>query len=142
MAERREAEASSRAEEAPTGWHRPLFVNGVHGGAGRFGEQSAGGGGDTTVKRRSRKQKRHYPEAGGSIPSPPVMDALNPDAATLIALGSVARHAEELLSPGGHAFDREAIKGLLEQPNVQEWMKAADALALLPVKRTDREAGG
>lgn len=52
-----------------------------------------------------------------------------------IKLGSIARHAEELLSPEGHAFDRVALEALLSDPEVVEWMAAADAAALLPVRR-------
>lgn len=61
--------------------------------------------------------------------------ALHPTASTLIKLGSIARHVEELFGPGGHALDRAAIEGLLSDPEVREWMAAADALALLPVAR-------
>jgi hypothetical protein len=63
------------------------------------------------------------------------MDALNPGASLLMKLGSIARHVEEMLSPGGHYFDRNALETLLSDPEVKEWMAAADALALLPVKR-------
>lgn len=60
---------------------------------------------------------------------------LSPTPATLIKLGSIVRHVEEALSPSGHSFDWTTVEGLLEDPDVQEWMAAADALALLPVKR-------
>jgi hypothetical protein len=63
------------------------------------------------------------------------MDALSPPATVLIKLGSIARHVEELLSPEGHSFDRAALDALLADPEVTEWMQAADALALLPVRR-------
>jgi hypothetical protein len=63
------------------------------------------------------------------------MDPLSPPASVLVKLGSIARHSEEMLSPGGHDFDRQAIIGLLADPEVQEWMDAADRLALLPVPR-------
>jgi hypothetical protein len=63
------------------------------------------------------------------------MDALKPPATVLIKLGSIARHVEEMLSPTGHSFDRSALDSLLADPEVREWMVAADALALLPVKR-------
>lgn len=70
------------------------------------------------------------------------MDALNPSTALLIKLGSLARHAEELLLPGAHEFDAEAIKSLLADSEVVEWMKAADALALLPVPRAENGQPG
>lgn len=63
------------------------------------------------------------------------MDALHPDAATLVKLGSIARHAEEMLSPNGHPLDRAALEALLDDPDVQAWMDAADDFALLPVLR-------
>lgn len=63
------------------------------------------------------------------------MDPLKPDVATLTKLGSIARHAQELASPTGHAFDLEALRALLEDPDVVAWLEAADELALLPVAR-------
>lgn len=63
------------------------------------------------------------------------MDALKPPVTVLIKLGSIARHADEAASPRGHPADAAAIRSLLDDPEVREWMTAADALALLPVKR-------
>lgn len=63
------------------------------------------------------------------------MDALHPPTATLIKLGSIARHAEEAISDDGHPFDMVAVRSLLLDPDVRDWMVAADKLALLPVKR-------
>lgn len=63
------------------------------------------------------------------------MDALNPSLTVIIKLGSIARHAEEVISPGVHPLDAVAIQGLLEDPEVVEWMADADKLALLPVMR-------
>ena len=60
---------------------------------------------------------------------------LAPSATTLIKLGSLAVHIEELLSPEGHELDRSAIEGLLSDPEVAEWLKGMDAMAFLPVKR-------
>lgn len=53
----------------------------------------------------------------------------------LLKLGSIARHAEEYFGPTSSEVDRGAIESLLADPEVVEWMKAADASALLPVKR-------
>lgn len=64
------------------------------------------------------------------------MNPLEPTPAVLVKLGSIARHAEELLSPGGHEFDHNAIEGLLNDSEVREWMDTADRLALLPVMRS------
>jgi hypothetical protein len=38
-----------------------------------------------------------------------VMDPLNPNAALLVNLGSIAVHAEEITSPNGHDFDKAAL---------------------------------
>jgi hypothetical protein len=65
----------------------------------------------------------------------PAKVALNPPLSLIVKLGSIARHAEEFLSPDGHDFDRHAIESLLADLEVQTWMASADALALLPVKR-------
>jgi hypothetical protein len=62
-------------------------------------------------------------------------DALHPSVTALVKLGSIARHAEELLSPDAHEFDAAAIRSLLADPEVVEWMASADALSLLPVGR-------
>jgi hypothetical protein len=63
------------------------------------------------------------------------VDALfeNPSLRLLVKLGSIAVHVDEMLSPKGHDFDRTAIKGLLNDAKVKEWIKAGGAF--LPVKR-------
>jgi hypothetical protein len=63
------------------------------------------------------------------------VNPLDPPKGVLIKLGSIARHADEVLSPGAHELDVAAIKSLLVDPEVVAWMAAADVLALLPVKR-------
>lgn len=60
---------------------------------------------------------------------------LNPPASLLVKLGSLARHVEEATSATGHDLDWQAIKALLADPEVQEWMAAMDGAALLPVAR-------
>ena len=57
----------------------------------------------------------------------------------LVKLGSIVVHVEEMLSPDGHDFDRQAILSGLSDPEVREWLAAMDALALLPVKRRTAE---
>ena len=64
-----------------------------------------------------------------------MMDPLKPEPSLLVKLGSIAVHAEELVSSNGHEFDRDALATLLADPEVQAWRKAADELALLPLKR-------
>lgn len=60
---------------------------------------------------------------------------LNPDMTLLIKLGSIAVHADEMLSPRGHEFDKVALQGLLEDPEVKVWIDEMDKLALVPKKR-------
>ena len=56
------------------------------------------------------------------------------DLTLLVKLGSIAVHADELTSPGGHDFDRVAMRQLIEDPDVVAWVKAMGAL--LPRKRS------
>lgn len=58
---------------------------------------------------------------------------LQPPLALLVKLGSVAVHAEELLSPFGHQFDRTALETLLKDAELQAWVKEMGAF--LPRKR-------
>ena len=58
-----------------------------------------------------------------------------PSQSVAIKVASAIVHAHEALSHGGHEFDVTAFNGLIEDPDVQEWMKHMDSLALLPVKR-------
>lgn len=53
----------------------------------------------------------------------------------LVKLGSIAVHAEELLSDDGNAFDRVAIKSLLDDPDVKGYLATLDAAGFLPKKR-------
>ncbi len=48
-------------------------------------------------------------------------------------LGSIAVHADELMSATGHPFDRTVLEGLISDPEVQAWVKVMGPL--LPVKR-------
>lgn len=62
-------------------------------------------------------------------------DPLSPTPALLAKLGSVIVHAEELLSPGGHEFDKLTMVAVIGDAEVQEWLRAMGALAMLPAKR-------
>lgn len=62
-------------------------------------------------------------------------DPLKPSVSLLVKLGSIAVHAEELASPKGHPFDRDALKTLYDDPEVIAWRSAMDKMAMLPVKR-------
>lgn len=63
------------------------------------------------------------------------MDPKNPPLGVLVKVGSIARHVEEFMSLASHPLDKVALDGLLEDPEVAEWLEAMDDLGLLPVKR-------
>lgn len=60
---------------------------------------------------------------------------MQPSPALLAKIGSALVHAEELLSPNGHHFDRDAFETLMGLPEVREWIEAMEALAMVPKKR-------
>ena len=62
-------------------------------------------------------------------------DMMKPPLALLVKLGSIAVHAEEILSPHAHQFDIDAIKTLLDDADVREWLDQMGKAAFLPVKR-------
>jgi hypothetical protein len=64
------------------------------------------------------------------------MNPLKPSATLLCKLGSIVVHTEEMLSDKGHHFDLEALKAVLTDREVEEWMLAMQKMALLPEKRT------
>lgn len=64
----------------------------------------------------------------------PINPACEATLSLLVKLGSIAVHADEMLSPDGHAFDRTAIETLLKDPEVTAWIKKMGVL--LPRKRT------
>lgn len=64
------------------------------------------------------------------------MNPLQPSVTLLVKLGSMARHAEEMLDPDkGHEFDLSTFRTLMKDPEIIDWFEAMDKLALLPVKR-------
>ena len=60
-------------------------------------------------------------------------DPLSSNLTTLVKLGSIVVHVEEMLSPKGCEFDKIAIESLLKDPEIVEWIKAMGVY--LPVKR-------
>lgn len=62
-------------------------------------------------------------------------DALTPSPSLLCKLGSIMMHAAEMMAPHGHTFDRMALEQLLNDPEVREWQKQMDAMAMLPKMR-------
>lgn len=63
------------------------------------------------------------------------MEVLTPSPALLCKLVSAIVHAEELASPDGHEFDADALKQLLDDPEVRAWIDGMTAAGLAPVKR-------
>lgn len=61
--------------------------------------------------------------------------AFPPSLSLQAKLGSITVHAEEFISPGGHPFDRDALKALLQDGEVKQWLAEMREMALLPVKR-------
>jgi hypothetical protein len=62
-------------------------------------------------------------------------DPLRPSVSLLAKLGSIVAHASELGGPDGHAFDLVALRALLDDKEVIEWIGAMESLALLPIRR-------
>ncbi len=58
---------------------------------------------------------------------------LSPDAALLCKLGSIIVHAEEMMQPDGHDFDRVAMETLLADRDIRNWIDGMGAM--LPLKR-------
>lgn len=65
-------------------------------------------------------------------------DPLKPSVGLLVKLGSIAIHAEEILSPDFHEYDVSAIKTVLNDPEVREWITTMDKMAFLPKKRNGK----
>ena len=63
------------------------------------------------------------------------MSALTPSPAVVVKMASAVVHFEEWLSPDGHEFDLAALKSILADPEIREWLKDMQGLGLLPVKR-------
>lgn len=51
-------------------------------------------------------------------------------------LASIVVHADEMSSPDGHPFDKEALRRLVGDAEVVEWMRRVSRAGLAPVKRT------
>jgi len=62
-------------------------------------------------------------------------DPIKPSVALLAKIGSIVSHAEELLSPDAHQFDRIALDELLRDPDVREWVEAMHGMALISLPR-------
>ena len=60
-----------------------------------------------------------------------------PSLVLLVKLGSIVVHADETLSSDGRAIDRNVTIGLINDPEVQEWIEQMGAL--LPHKRIGKD---
>jgi len=60
---------------------------------------------------------------------------MTPSVSLLCKLGSITVHADELLSPSGHEFDKHALDTLLADAEVVEWLATMRSMALIPEKR-------
>lgn len=69
------------------------------------------------------------------MPTPDRVTPLQPSAALLCKLGSIAVHADEMLSADGHDFDRVVLQQLIADPEVADWIMQMNALAMVPRKR-------
>lgn len=59
-----------------------------------------------------------------------------PTLSLLCKLASIAVHADEMLSPGGHQFDKIAITSVLNDPEVKEFIALMAKNSLVPLKRS------
>lgn len=58
-----------------------------------------------------------------------------PPIALLCKLGSIVVHVDEGAGEGGHQFDWTAVRQLLADREVQQWIEAMTKAGFLPVKR-------
>ena len=62
-------------------------------------------------------------------------DIKSPNLSLLVKLGSIAVHANGLLSPEGHHFDKAALQSLLDDAEVTQWLANMDKQTFLPKRR-------
>ena len=62
---------------------------------------------------------------------------LKPGADVLVRLGSLAVHVDEFISEDGHEADLHAIKSLLDDDILKNWLEDMRKGAWLPVKRKE-----
>lgn len=53
----------------------------------------------------------------------------------LSKLASIVVHADELIGPDGHVFDKDALRSALNDHEIKLWLETMSSLALAPVKR-------
>ncbi len=62
-------------------------------------------------------------------------DPFKPSVGLLAKLGSICQHIDEATGTKGHDFDWIAVRSLLADREVTEWLDRMHENALLPVKR-------
>jgi len=62
-------------------------------------------------------------------------ETLKPNTKILSRLGSLFVHVKVGLSKEGHPFDMLAIGTIIDDPEVKQWIKEMDKLALIPKER-------
>lgn len=92
-------------------------------------DEMYGGGGDVAKLREYISFECPQPMGRSST------NALNPEPALIVKLGSLIVHYQELTGPRPSELDKVAIDSLLGDPDVTEWFDAMNKLALLPLKR-------
>lgn len=80
--------------------------------------------------------KRREPEVVTKKTSVGFIDVLSPPVALLAKLGSIVVHIDEAAGDSGHHFDWAALRSLLADREVQDWVEAMGKRGLLPLKRS------
>jgi hypothetical protein len=80
-----------------------------------------------------RTPNRSDVEVAPPLTEAPQPDPLTPSLSLLVKLGSIAVHADELAGPNRHQFDVHALQTLLEDQEINQWVKAMGVF--MPVKR-------
>lgn len=79
---------------------------------------------------RDTGQRSHLPQGVPEFMKTPTMSLL-------CKIGSILVHVEEATEPGGHPFDAYAIRSLMSDPEIVEWLAEMRDGAFLPVKRSE-----
>lgn len=95
---------------------------------------------DANMKKKAQKQEVKKPREVAERSEKKLAEKaqskmLQPDVSLLVKLGSIAVHAEELMSPDGHAFDKCALQALLGDQEVKAWISEMNKKALVPRMR-------
>lgn len=67
-----------------------------------------------------------------------MVDIHAPSLGLLAKLGSILVHVDEGAGEGGHEFDWAAVRSLLADREVQDWLVGMGRAGFLPVKRSQR----